>query len=119
MQFLRAYKERDGMILVMEFDTLTVKKNIGGMPVKNTTENPYEPGLWESLCHRCGDCCYFRWRDEDGSIHLLPEHCNHFNPETRRCRNYEHREEIPGGCSRMTPSRMVNGLPEHCAYLRL
>ncbi len=74
---------------------------------------------WESLCDGCGKCCLVKLQDEDtGEIHYTDVACTLFNPETCRCRDYQHRQEKVSDCVRLTPHevRTLPWLPGTCAY---
>ncbi len=75
---------------------------------------------WESLCRRCGRCCFEKLVDADGRIHPTRIPCCHLDVATRECRVYEKRLEVGEGCIRLTPEVVaaIAWLPEDCAYVQ-
>lgn len=80
-----------------------------------------DPEGWETVCARCGRCCFVRERGEDGAIAVnYAEPCAFLNMDTRECRVYDHRFEACDECHRLTPATVLfrRHLPEECAYVR-
>jgi len=75
---------------------------------------------WESLCKRCGQCCFEKKRGRDGSLRKTSVPCRHLDIVERTCRIYEKRFEIDRDCIKLTPEkvRILSWLPEDCAYVR-
>jgi len=75
---------------------------------------------WEKLCHQCGQCCFEKWVDEDGTIHPTRIACRFLDIHSRQCRVYHKRFEVGEGCVRLTPEVVatVQWLPEDCAYVQ-
>jgi hypothetical protein len=75
---------------------------------------------WESLCRRCGQCCFEKWIEGDGTVHLTTVACRFLDIHSRECRVYHKRLTVDEGCVRLTPELVatVNWLPEDCAYVR-
>lgn len=73
---------------------------------------------WEKLCRRCGQCCFEKWVDGDGTIYPTRVACQHLDVVTRLCRVYPKRFEVGEGCIRLTPEVVatVQWLPEDCGY---
>ena len=75
---------------------------------------------WEALCRRCGQCCFEKWVDGDGTIHPTRIPCQFLDLFSRECTVYDKRLEVGEGCIRLTPEivEVVQWLPEDCAYVR-
>lgn len=74
---------------------------------------------WEDICRRCGECCFEKWIDTDGSIVTTQIACRYLDVVSRHCKVYPHRLEVDEGCVNLTPElvRSVDWLPKDCAYL--
>ena len=80
------------------------------------TSKPH-PGKWETVCSRCGRCCYEKIEFE-GRIYYTGLPCEHLDPETKLCRVYDQRDEKRPGCVRLTPENVDKGfLPADCDYV--
>ena len=75
---------------------------------------------WDSLCRRCGQCCFEKWVDGDGTIYPTREACRYLDIVTRMCKVYHKRLEVGEGCIKLTPDivKSVRWLPSDCAYVR-
>lgn len=75
---------------------------------------------WEKLCRQCGQCCFEKWVDEDGTIHPTVIACRFLDIHSRQCRVYHKRFEVGEGCIKLTPEvvETVQWLPEDCAYVQ-
>ena len=74
-------------------------------------------GKWESVCSRCGRCCYEKI-DFEERIYYTRLPCEHLDPETKLCRVYDERDAKRPGCVRLTPENVKRGfLPADCAYV--
>jgi uncharacterized cysteine cluster protein YcgN (CxxCxxCC family) len=75
---------------------------------------------WESLCRRCGQCCFEKWVDCDGTIYPTRVACRYLDVVTRMCKVYARRFEVGEGCVKLTPELVekVQWLPPDCAYVR-
>ena len=72
---------------------------------------------WESLCSRCGRCCFEKIHFE-GRIYYTGLPCEYLDIETKRCRVYDERDEKRPGCVRLTSENIKKGfLPADCAYV--
>jgi uncharacterized protein len=74
---------------------------------------------WEDLCKRCGQCCFEKWIDEDGTILPTSIPCRFLDIVTRECKVYHKRFEVDEGCVKLTPEKVkvIQWLPEDCAYV--
>ena len=74
---------------------------------------------WESLCSRCGICCFQRvYNRKTGEPHYTKIRCNHLNAATLQCDVYENRFDVDYSCEKVTPEniRELDCLPETCGY---
>lgn len=73
---------------------------------------------WEELCHRCGQCCFEKWVEEDGRVRPTSIACRHLDIVSRHCRVYHKRFEVGEGCIQLTPEVVANvtWLPADCGY---
>jgi len=75
---------------------------------------------WESLCARCGLCCFEKIEDDSGTIFFTSRACRYLDISTRLCKVYERRFIINPECVALTPE-LVESLPwlhDDCAYRR-
>jgi len=74
---------------------------------------------WESLCKRCGQCCFEKWIDADGTIRPTDIACRFLDIVTRECKVYHKRFAVGEGCIKLTPEvvETVQWLPADCAYV--
>jgi uncharacterized cysteine cluster protein YcgN (CxxCxxCC family) len=49
----------------------------------------------ETLCLKCGRCCYHKVRTNTGAVFMTPVPCIHLDLETKLCRMYDHRHQEP------------------------
>jgi uncharacterized cysteine cluster protein YcgN (CxxCxxCC family) len=72
---------------------------------------------WESLCNRCGCCCYEKIELVEGVI-LYGEPCRYLDTESRLCKIYPERMRINPACIQMTEEIIgrLYWLPPHCGY---
>ena len=75
---------------------------------------------WESICNRCGQCCFEKWVDADGIILPTVIPCRFLDIVSRECKVYHKRLEVDEGCIKLTPEIVasVRWLPEDCAYTK-
>ena len=72
---------------------------------------------WESVCRRCGRCCYEKIECEE-VVYITNVPCEYLDLETKMCRVYSHRDTTRPGCVRLTPMNINSGLlPPDCAYV--
>ena len=73
---------------------------------------------WEDLCRRCGECCFEKWIEEDGTIRPTRIACRYLDIVSRHCRVYHKRFEVGEGCIKLTPEVVagLTWLPEDCGY---
>jgi uncharacterized cysteine cluster protein YcgN (CxxCxxCC family) len=73
---------------------------------------------WETLCRGCGECCFEKIEDDNGTIFYLMTACRYLDLETRQCRIYENRFIINPGCVKLTPELVptLRWLPRDCGY---
>ena len=79
-----------------------------------------EAAEWEGLCRQCGQCCFEKWVDEDGTIHPTVIACRFLDIHSRQCRVYHKRFDVGEGCIKLTPEvvESVQWLPTDCGYKR-
>lgn len=73
---------------------------------------------WESICARCGLCCFEKLEDDSGTIFFTQTPCRYLDVVTRECRIYERRFTINPECVQLTPELVkdLNWLHDDCAY---
>lgn len=73
---------------------------------------------WESVCKRCGLCCFEKSIDERGRVTVTTIACRHLDIVSRECRVYHKRLDVGEGCIKLTPEVVAQAdwLPELCAY---
>lgn len=74
---------------------------------------------WESLCDGCGQCCVWKFEDEDSSEILYTDiRCQLFDDANCRCTNYTQRNKLVPECMdiRSFSDKQYAWLPETCAY---
>jgi len=76
---------------------------------------------WDSLCKRCGLCCFEKLEDERGTIFYTQTPCRYLDVATRRCKVFERRFEINPSCMKLTPELVstLRWLPNDCGYRRV
>lgn len=74
---------------------------------------------WESICRRCGKCCYEKVDLGAGEIIYTEEPCIHLDTTTNLCKVYENRQIEEPDCIELTENlvRSLNWLPPDCAYV--
>jgi len=74
---------------------------------------------WESICKRCGKCCYEKVDLGAGHVVYTDEPCQHLDTETGLCKVYADRHTVEPDCISLTEHlvRTLHWLPEECAYL--
>lgn len=72
---------------------------------------------WESICCRCGRCCYEKV-DFEGHIYYTELPCEFLDTETNLCRVYTERDVKRPGCVRLTDEILPKGImPADCPYV--
>lgn len=76
----------------------------------------YSEADWESLCNRCGECCYeSEWKDNRWVSTGVA--CRYLDIETKQCKVYTCRFEAEPQCNSVTPAAVMQGmLPDSCSY---
>lgn len=74
---------------------------------------------WESICRKCGKCCYEKIDLGAGEIVYTSEPCEHLDPDSNLCKVYARRHEVVPECMSLTEAlvRTLHWLPEDCAYV--
>jgi len=74
---------------------------------------------WEAICRRCGQCCFNKIIEDDGTVYATPIPCRYFDIINRTCKVYDKRFETGEECIKLTPElvRHAIWLPEDCAYV--
>lgn len=76
------------------------------------------PPNWESICKRCGRCCYEKI-DFEGRIYYTDLPCEYLEADTNHCRVYSNRETARPGCVKLTTGNVAGGfLPADCPYVK-
>ena len=75
---------------------------------------------WESLCRRCGMCCYEKERQGRTVITNLRKPCRYLDISSRQCTVYDRRFSLCAECGRMTVRHalFVSWLPAQCGYVQ-
>ncbi|MEA5113383.1 MAG: YcgN family cysteine cluster protein [Geobacteraceae bacterium] len=73
---------------------------------------------WESLCNKCGLCCFEKIEDEHGTIFFTSTPCRYLDVVTRECKIYPRRFEIYPECMQLTETlvRELSWLHDECGY---
>lgn len=76
---------------------------------------------WERTCRRCGQCCFNKIIEEDGTVYATSIACRFLDIVNRTCKVYHKRFETGEECVRLTPElvRQATWLPDDCAYVEL
>ena len=76
---------------------------------------------WESMCTRCGLCCYEKEEGVDGEVITTDRACQFLTAENA-CSVYDERFIHCSECGAVTPQRLLTEpelLPFECPYLQL
>ena len=81
-------------------------------------ENVIEDPDWDSLCKRCGLCCFEKIEDERGNIFYTQTPCRYLDVVSRQCVIYERRFFINPTCIKLTRelALTLRWLPSDCGY---
>ena len=73
---------------------------------------------WESLCHRCGLCCFEKIEDDYGNIFFTQTPCRYLDIVSRLCKIYDRRFEINPDCVKLSPELIgsLRWLHDDCGY---
>ena len=73
---------------------------------------------WESLCERCGLCCFEKIEADSGTIFFTQTPCRYLDITTRQCKIYDRRFEIYPTCVKLTAElvREIRWLHDDCGY---
>ena len=69
----------------------------------------------ETLCNKCGRCCYFKARNLEGELIFTNYPCRHLDLKTKLCKVYVIRHKVAPWC--VDPLRNLEGdpcLPTDC-----
>lgn len=69
----------------------------------------------ETLCNKCGRCCYFKARNLEGELIFTSYPCWHLDLKTKLCKVYVIRHKVAPWC--VDPLRNLEGdpcLPTDC-----
>ena len=74
---------------------------------------------WETLCKGCGNCCFEKIEDEQGTIFYTQTACRYLDVVSRQCRIYDNRFIINPECVKLTAELVptLRWLPRDCGYL--
>ncbi len=77
---------------------------------------------WDSICKRCGKCCYFRSYSANGEVRVhydIP--CEYLDEETHLCKVYEKRMKECDHCAKVDlyTALYEPTLPNDCAYRQM
>ncbi|MGC8657983.1 MAG: YkgJ family cysteine cluster protein [Desulfomonilaceae bacterium] len=75
---------------------------------------------WESICRKCGRCCYEKIDIGGGRIIYTKEPCVYLDTVTRMCKIYDRRHEIEPDCIKLNEDfiRTIDWMPPGCAYVQ-
>jgi uncharacterized cysteine cluster protein YcgN (CxxCxxCC family) len=72
---------------------------------------------WESLCERCGRCCYEKY-EYRGQFFYTSTPCEFLDLQHLDCRVYDQRQEKQPECTCLSPELVQSGvLPADCPYV--
>ncbi|MCF6180380.1 MAG: hypothetical protein L3J63_13495 [Geopsychrobacter sp.] len=76
---------------------------------------------WEDRCQRCGECCFEKKIDKQGTVHTTAVPCRFLDIHSRNCRIYSQRLQAEEDCIKLAPDLLLelDWLPENCAYRKL
>ncbi len=76
---------------------------------------------WDSLCNRCGKCCYSRTVTSYGDVIIhYGSPCENLDTQTHMCRVYDDRFRKCNHCGKVNllVALFAPSLPHDCAYAR-
>ena len=73
---------------------------------------------WDSLCKKCGFCCFEKYENDNGSIFYTQTPCRYLDVVTRKCKVYNRRFKINTECVQLTPELVtsIRWLHPECGY---
>lgn len=76
---------------------------------------------WDSLCKRCGGCCFEKKISATGAVLTTTVPCRFLDVHERTCTVYRNRFAIVDDCIQLTPDNIaeLSWLPHDCAYRAL
>ena len=80
-----------------------------------------ETARWEAICRRCGECCFEKTIDEQGTVRTLAVPCRFLDIHTRSCRIYHQRLQAEEDCIKLTRENLaeLDWMPKDCAYRKI
>ena len=98
-------------------NVLTVK-DILQYPFEMAERDSVENLDWETICNRCGLCCFEKIENDSGTIFFTRTPCRYLDIVSRECKVYERRFAINPGCVQLTPDlvRGIRWLHDDCGY---
>jgi uncharacterized cysteine cluster protein YcgN (CxxCxxCC family) len=80
----------------------------------------YSKENWESICRRCGICCYKKTRALAGLKIDFKNPCRFLDVKTKQCTVYDRRFDVCPTCKKVNIFKALFSpyLPESCAYVQ-
>jgi len=73
--------------------------------------------LLPDVCGRCGQCCFEKEYNADGTVTYSDTPCEYLDTETLLCTVYDDRHACKQGCRSLTLDVLAEGwLPAECTY---
>ena len=72
----------------------------------------------ESLCTKCGICCYVTYHDEHRTLFYTPFACVQLKCQSCECKVYDTRQEVVSNCVNARKAYQLRVLPDNCPYVR-
>ena len=75
---------------------------------------------WDSICNRCGLCCYERVRRSGCLVIKYDSPCQFLDTETKLCTVYDYRFKVCPECRKVTIFHALFSryLPDSCGYVQ-
>jgi hypothetical protein len=82
------------------------------------TEQSLDTQTWDSLCCKCGRCCFEKIEDRRGRVVYTTTACRYLDLDSRSCKIFENRFRINPECIALTPALVctLDWLPDDCGY---
>lgn len=89
-------------------------------PASPMTDECIDDTAWDSLCNRCGQCCFEKIENERGTIFYTQTPCRYLDVVSRQCKVYDRRATINPACIKLTPEllQQLRWLHPDCGYRR-